>query len=116
QEGQLSNLAIAPDGRHVAVRDMVGHLTIWDWKARQAQHIAVPHRFILGEAPSLTYAPDGKLLAMTSNSSDFTTIKLVDPLKAKGEQVRTLQTDQETYINRVLFAPDSKLLACADRS
>jgi RNA polymerase sigma factor (sigma-70 family) len=116
QEGQLSNLAISPDGRHVAVRDFVGHLTIWDWKARQAQHIAVPHRFIIGEAPALRYSPDGKLLAMTSNSRDSSTIKVVDPLKAKGEQVRTLQTDQVTYIKWVLFAPDSKLLACADRS
>jgi RNA polymerase sigma factor (sigma-70 family) len=116
QEGQLSNLAISPDGRHVAVRDFVGHLTIWDWKARQAQHIAVPHRFIIGQAPALRYSPDGKLLAMTSNSRDSSTIKVVDPLKAKGEQVRTLQTDQVTYINWVLFAPDSKLLACADRS
>src|SRR4029077_4546283 len=50
KEGQLSNLAFSPDGRHVAVRGMFGGLTIWDWKARQAQHISVPHHFILGEA------------------------------------------------------------------
>src|SRR5207244_125488 len=55
-------------------------------------------------------------LAMTSNGRDSSTIKLVDPRKGKGGQVRTLQTDQETYIKSVLFAPDGKLLACVDRS
>jgi WD40 repeat protein len=116
QGGQLTNVAFSPDGCHVAVRDMVGQLTIWDWKAKQAQHIFVRHPFILGEAPSLIYSPDGKRLAMTSQTSaNSSIVKVVDPSRGKGEQIRTMETDQEKYITTVLFAPDSKRLACADR-
>jgi RNA polymerase sigma factor (sigma-70 family) len=115
QWSQMTTLAFSPDGRHVAVRDMIGRLTIWDWKARKAQSIFVQHPFILGEAPSLIYSPDGNLLAMTSQSTGSSTIKVVDPRKEKGAQIRTLETDQETYITTVLFSPDGKRLACADR-
>jgi hypothetical protein len=41
--GPFSFLAFSSDGRHLAVRDMLGQLTLWDWKARQSQNIAVSH-------------------------------------------------------------------------
>src|SRR5262249_47434391 len=105
QEGHMTTLAFAPDGRHVALRDMVGQLAPWDWHAKRTQRIGVAHSFIIGETPSPTYAPDGKLLAMTSNARDTSTVKIVDPSKDRGEQVRTLEPDPPTKINAVLFAP-----------
>jgi RNA polymerase sigma factor (sigma-70 family) len=111
QRGNLSTVAFSPDNRHVAARDWIGELTIWDWKAGKTQKINVPHRLIIGETPTLAYAPDGTVLAMTSDASDGSTIQLVDPRKAVGEQVRTITVDPGVRVRAVLFSPDSKLVA-----
>jgi len=111
--GDHSRLAFSPDGRHLAVRDWLGQITIWDWKARQSQAIAVRHNLNIGQTPPLVYSPDGRLLAMTSYGQYASTIKLVDPSKSKGQQIRTLELDPPKQISAVLFAPDSKLLACS---
>jgi hypothetical protein len=80
EKGPFSFLAFSPDGRHLAVRDWFGQLTLWDWKARQSQQIAVSHEFLIGEAPGLVYSSDGRLLAMTANQSPgSSTLQLVDP-------------------------------------
>ena len=49
---------------------------------------------------------------MTSTQDiSSSTISIVDPSKAKGDQVRTLQLDPPSQIYSVLFSPDSKVLA-----
>ncbi len=119
EPGEFSHIAFSPDGGELADRDWLGQLTIWDWKAGKKQDINVRHRFIIGEVPSLTYAPNGKLLAMTANYVDgthYSKVQLVDPRQPKEQQVRTIQLDPPTYVSAVLFSPDSKLLACTDRS
>src|SRR4029077_11880414 len=63
--GDLANIAFSPDSRYLADRDLSGELTIWDWKLGTSQDINVRHGLCIGEVPSLTYTPDGTLLAMT---------------------------------------------------
>ncbi len=117
QRGGLSSVAFSPHNRHLATRNMIGDVTIWDWKAGKTECIKARHGLIIGEVPALTYAPDGTLLAMTANESgQNSTIKLVDPRKAEGQQVRTIEIDPPAYVSGVLFSPDSKLLACTDGS
>jgi RNA polymerase sigma factor (sigma-70 family) len=112
------NLAFSPDGRHLAVRDFVGVVHIWDWaKAKEVQTVNVRHAILIGEVPPMTYSPDGKWLAMTVHEFDakqklYATVKVVDVLK--GEVSRTIQIEPKTNVMSVLFSPDSKLLVFHD--
>ncbi len=112
--GKGSHVALSPDGRYLADRDWIGEVTIWDWKAGTSQVIDVGHKHIGIEVPSLTYAPDGNLLAMTENYMDgthYSKIILVDVRQPKGQDFRTILPDPPTYISAIQFSPDGKLLA-----
>jgi len=121
-KGRISSqLAISPDGQHVAVRSFRGLVTIWDWRVQQTQEIDVQHGAMFPNSSPLIYAPDGKLLAMTcnelgDNNMPKSTIKLVDPAKSKDEQIRTLEFDGPTFVHdlNLTFSPNGKMLACCD--
>src|SRR5262249_21750273 len=115
QSAMFNNLAFSPDGRHLALRDMIGFVHVWDWaQAKKVHSVTFQHGIITGEAPPFTYSPDGKLLAMTVSENDpkdglYSTVRIVDPLK--GPEIRTFAIEPRSYVSRVLFSPDSKLLA-----
>jgi WD40 repeat protein len=115
QRGDLSTLAFSPDGRHLAVRDVVGQLNIWDWAAAKAVHRRnLAQQIIIEEARTLAWSPDGKLLATIHIAEDAnnmlqSSIKLLDAVTA--QEVRAIAAVKDSAVTAVVFAPDSKLLA-----
>ncbi|MFI1992244.1 NACHT and WD repeat domain-containing protein [Actinoplanes sp. NPDC020271] len=64
---QIDGIAFAPDGRTLATTEFNGRVHLWDAGARRPDAVLTGHRDRSG---SLSFSPDGKLLA--SSGSDWT--------------------------------------------
>jgi RNA polymerase sigma factor (sigma-70 family) len=109
---RYSFVAFAPDGRTLAALSapdsgLVADIDLWDVPARKhLRRIGGPDVY---SAIHITFSPDGKLLAQTSQRPD---VILWDT--ATGREVRRLRCYPSTMASA--FSPDGKTLAVASNS
>src|SRR4030042_391873 len=105
QKGPIGAISFSPDGKTLAssVTDNYGHYSAKLWDAFNLTEILT-----LPGTPPLCFSPDGKILAIGSNSYN---IKLWD--SSSGKEVRALKMGQFD-IKSISFSPNGKWLAAAD--
>jgi WD40 repeat protein len=99
-------LAFSPDSQRIATTSLDG-VMVWDLAANQVVwHVEKPGT--PDTRDSLTWSPDGRLLALT-----FTLLKagLLDA--ATGEVITRLEHPEPSLISSLTFSPDSSQLAAA---
>jgi WD40 repeat protein len=102
--GVVAALAFSPNGEHLALYENHDTVRLWDWaKDKQIQSFTSGvDRSIFGRSYSITYSPDGKSIAVRTNSGgkwwDTTT----------GKEIRSIGEDSSKI---AAFSPDGKTLA-----
>jgi hypothetical protein len=123
----LFALAVSRDGRHVATGDKIGHITVWDVEtgralaALEAPELytwdAVQRRHSIGGIRSLTFSPDGNLLA-AGGSGKISNIDHLDGKATihifdwrKGERTHTFASDKfKGLVERLEYHPSGEWL------
>jgi WD40 repeat protein len=102
------NLALNPAGTRIASASFDGTAKLWDLESGKLIRTFSNHKGVVG---SVTWSPDGKILA-TSGAED-TAIKIWDT--DSGKEVRTIATGQKSFIEAVRYSPNGKRIAsCSD--
>jgi WD40 repeat protein len=120
----------SPDGRHLATGDKVGHIVVWDAATGQSVKTfeapvmytwdPVQRRHSIGGIRSLTFSPDGKLLAVggmgkvgnIDHLEGKTRVEVFD--WQKGERTHEFPGDQfKGIVNRLAFHPNGDWLVGA---
>lgn len=110
----VSTLAFAPDGKRLASGsgwDFENHanVRIWDVETGKVIHRLAGHD---GQSvSSVTFSPDGKLLASADTNG---VVILWDT--ADGKPVNVLKEHTPWWIGEVAFSPDGRYLAVGDRA
>lgn len=101
--------SLSSDGRRVATAGLNGSVTIWDTSTGRLVRVIPAHT---NRCWTVTYSPDGKLLASTDESTNKSTpageIKFWD--SETGALVRTVLLPQR-FVNGIAFSPDGARLA-----
>jgi WD40 repeat protein len=97
-------VALSPDSQLLALAGGDKQLPVELWKVKSAQLL---RKFAgVKYSGSVTFSPDGKILAVGSQSSD--SLKLFDT--ASGELLQTLAKSTSSF-SQILFSPSGRLLA-----
>jgi WD40 repeat protein len=125
----LHAVAVAPDGRHVATADKVGHIGVWEADTgSQVAALEAPEmytwdptarRHSIGGVRALAFAPDGALLA----AGGIGRIGNIDHLEGKprvevfdwrkGTRTHLLQGDGKGVVEHLAFHPNGAWLLAA---
>jgi WD40 repeat protein/serine/threonine protein kinase len=110
QSGRIRDVAISPDGRHLASSAWNGTVTLWELTSGKDLWTTQAFEPGAGKAPfpawSLTFSPNGERLAAVGRGG----VKVWDA--ATGQDLPTLWKG-ESGLHKVAFAPDGKRLAVA---
>ncbi|EPH44224.1 hypothetical protein ABT390_09700 [Streptomyces aurantiacus] len=101
-------VAFSPDGRHLAVGDSVGLVSLWDGDVRRRLHLLPASRAggrveQAHPVSALAFSPDGNRLATAGENG---TLRLWDT--ATGRQIGLDQPTPGDRITSVAFAPDGQ--------
>ena len=102
--GYGAAVAISPDGRFVAAANRQRSVILWDAETDRIEELAEYD----GEAPRLTFSPDGKILAFATSTST----KL---LAMSSRQQSTLLENGRHAQRFVTWTPDGRLMFGAGR-
>jgi len=118
-DGGLSDLAVSPDGRSVAVASMGGSVYLWETATGQARSVN-KHA---GLAEKIAFSPDGRWLAVVNggNSTLLSGNEVIPQGVETREQVRLIRIADGKVIHRftghlggiwcLSFSPDGHTLA-----
>jgi WD40 repeat protein len=126
----LHAVAVAPDGRHVATGDKVGHVAVWDTSTgRQVSAVEAPvmytwdptaRRHSIGGVRALAFSPDGARLAVggigtCGNIDGLTGLARVEVFDwRKGERVWEFPGDQyKGLVESLVYHPGGDWLLAA---
>jgi serine/threonine protein kinase/WD40 repeat protein/tetratricopeptide (TPR) repeat protein len=100
----LNRLAFSPDGRYLAMCALEGY-RFWIWDLEK-QYFKFEHR---GNAQivSLTFSPDGQLLAVIDKQLDVTIWKI----PFESDEPQEVLRGHSAFVTHVAFTPDDKSLA-----
>jgi WD40 repeat protein/transcriptional regulator with XRE-family HTH domain len=109
-EPTVHALAVHPDGRHVAVGDVLGSVTVWELDGAAEPVVTVL------EAPddviwTLDFAPDGDTLAAGLRSGR---VRVWDTASLMAPEEQLLAGDEfDTWVNWIAFSGDGRHLVAA---
>jgi WD40 repeat protein len=103
----LVQLAVAPDGQHVAAASWDFCLFVWPLGGGEPRKLAVPDEGIYNGVDGVAWSPCGKWLALASKDKTARVFTA-----ATGELVASLRGHRDA-VGRLQFSPDGALLATA---
>jgi WD40 repeat protein len=108
--GTITNaITYSPDGRMIAIARSDGEA--WLLNARTLDPIGRPFRVTTtGNAESLAFSPNGKLLVTAADDGTVRLWSMADP--AQPRQLAVAH-DSGTYVYTVVFAPNGRMIAAA---
>jgi WD40 repeat protein len=99
-----ARLAFSADGTALAVCGSAGSAFVWDWQSgKPPREIKVPPR----GAHSVSFSPDGKVLATGADS--LAGVRLWEV--STGKLLKTLKPTEESDSSQAIFSPDGRHLA-----
>jgi hypothetical protein len=104
--GEVTNLAVSPDGARLASVGRDGRLRMWSFST------LAPAWKIEGTAPlyAVAFSPDGARVAFGGEE------RAIDEVPAGGGAPRRVREGQPFWITSLGYSPDGKRIACGDES
>jgi WD40 repeat protein len=106
-DNPITAVGFSPDGRHLAVGDLVGNVSVWDFVSAELRTTLVDHsgHKYGNEITGIAYSHDGKLLAASS------TIEGVILWDMNAQGAKYLWGEHNGGKPFVTFSPDDSLVA-----
>jgi WD40 repeat protein/tRNA A-37 threonylcarbamoyl transferase component Bud32 len=124
REGVPRSLAFSPDGKRLAAggefwfvkdQEMVNIVGVVVWDSTSGEELFSCEKGGR-QVRSVAFSPDGKYLAASAISANEkeTVVRLWDP--TTGKELGSFHKPNPLIVNQVVFSPDSRWVALADRS